>query len=126
MIVVKETKHGFASTIDWNCNFCGALSSLKTSPKKNKEHEVNTRMITALKTSSTGGSYKVCETLATHLDMPTITRNAFFARSKAIGSVIQKVAKKNTEVALQGIVTLILHHVDRRNYFDTKYWQRDG
>ena len=100
--ITKETKHGFASTLFWMCDTCRNSSILKTSPQHQHQYEINSRMVTALKTSSTGGSYKVCESLAANLDMPSLTRNAFFAKSKSIGEVIQRVSQRNAESALQG------------------------
>ena len=74
---INETKFGLASTIEWKCDHCETVSHLKTSPKQNKQHEINTRMVTALKTSSPGGSYKVYETLTTHLDISGTTKRIF-------------------------------------------------
>lgn len=99
---IKEQVFGFASTITWQCNNCNITSILKTSPKQNKQHEINVRMITALKTSNCGSSYKVCETLAGHLDTPGLSRKGFFKTSKEIGEVIQIEAKKSTKEALKG------------------------
>ena len=104
MRFVSEKKHGFASSIYWKCDFCNVDSTLHTSPQnQNKSYETNTRFVTALKTSSSGGSYKMCETIATHLDMPSISRQGFFSKSKTIGENIQIVAKESCDNALKGI-----------------------
>ena len=98
--VIKETKQGFATIIDWKCDYCGHLSSLNTSPKQNQSYEINTRIVTALKTMSCGGSYKVAETLGAHIDSPSLTCNAFFKRSKNIGKTIEGVVEISTLIFL--------------------------
>jgi hypothetical protein len=101
--VISEKKHGFASNIYWQCDSCNSQSNLNTSPQKNKSYEINTRFVAGLKTSSCGGSYKVCETIAAHLDMPSISRESFFQKSKVIGQTIQSTTKESCDTALQGI-----------------------
>ena len=95
--------------MDWPLLLFGSVnnvqqcSTLKASPQQNKQWEINTRMVTALKTSSCGGSYKVCETLATHLNMPSLTRRAFFQKSKKVGdeNILNNSDKSGSAVSLK-------------------------
>ena len=108
--VVKEQKHGFASTLNWQCDVCNTISILKTSPKQDKKHEVNTHFVVGLKTSRTGSSYKVMETFAANLDLPTISRSIFFDISKSVGETMQQVAQQSANEALQSISNIDVNY----------------
>lgn len=106
--VTQETRFGFASKLYWICDQCGTVSTLHTSHKNTgtKKYDINTRFVTAMKTSSIGGSYKFCETWAAHCDIPTPSRETFFSESKDVGTVMQKAAQKSVNNALQGCCLL--------------------
>ena len=122
-VPVKEIKNGFASCIYWQCSNCLHKSQLVTSPKSGSSFDVNTRMVTAMKSSSVGGfpfkvvfvvtstisfqgSFKMVETLSANMDMPSINRSAFFKRSAAIGQIMESAADEECNSALKEEIEL--------------------